>query len=61
MPTTIHWVNYWSEDIVNEIGMERIQRIQRILEKKPEISFRQGILLMKETALDINKEDEIKP
>lgn len=24
MPTTVHWMNYWSEDIIGTVGMKKI-------------------------------------
>lgn len=57
LPTTIHWLNYWSEDIVNIIGKEKIRRI---IEEKPTISFQNGVLLIKNTAIDKDNKDDIK-
>lgn len=33
LPTTVHWMNYWSEDIIRTIGMETIQKTLSVLEK----------------------------
>jgi len=41
MPTTVHWMNYWSEDIIGTIGMKKIQRLVAI---NPTISSRAGKL-----------------
>ncbi len=54
LPTTIHWMNYWSEGILCEIGMERIQKI---INEYPGISFSKGVLSIRDTALNIEKED----
>lgn len=57
LPTTVHWMNYWSEDIIYTIGMEKIQNV---VGKNSEISFKSGILSIKETALNVGKEDDIR-
>ncbi|MBD5509006.1 MAG: hypothetical protein HDR05_13440 [Lachnospiraceae bacterium] len=57
LPTTVHWVNYWSEDIISTIGREKIHRI---MNETPVISFQNGILMIKDTALDLDKEDDIR-
>lgn len=57
LPTTIHWINYWSEDITSAIGMEKIHKI---IDKYPIISFKKGILSINDTALDVDKEDDIR-
>ncbi|MBQ2802854.1 MAG: hypothetical protein IJF07_03040 [Lachnospiraceae bacterium] len=57
LPTTIHWINYWSESIVNTITMEKIEKL---IDENSMISFQNGILSIKETALDLEKEDDIR-
>ena len=57
LPTTVHWINYWSEDIIHTIGMEKIQKS---IEENQEISFKNGILSIKEMALDVEKEDDVR-
>lgn len=57
LPTTVHWINYWSEDILETIGMEKIQNV---INKNAMSTFKTGILLIKETALDVEKEDDIR-
>ena len=56
LPTTVHWINYWSEDIIGEIGMERIQKI---VDGNSAIIFQKGILSIKDTALDVDKAEDI--
>lgn len=56
IPTTIHWINYWSEDIINVIGREKINKI---VESNPEILFKKHILSIKDTAIDVDKEEDI--
>lgn len=57
LPTGIHWINYWSDEIVHTVGMERIYKA---INAYPSIVFKNGILLIKDTALDINKEEDIQ-
>lgn len=57
MPMTIHWINYWSEDIVRTVGMERIQELVAF---SPAISFHKGILSVKDTAFDAKNEEDIQ-
>ena len=57
LPTTVHWINYWSEDIIRTIGIEKIQKI---IEKYPFISLKNGVLSVNNTALDVDKEDDIR-
>lgn len=57
LPTTVHWINYWSEDIIHVLKMERIQEV---VEKNPTVTFKNGILLIRDMALDINKESDMR-
>ena len=57
LPTTIHWLNYWSEDIIQAIG---VKNIQKTVDANPEISFENGIMLIRNTAIDVEKEDDLK-
>lgn len=50
LPTTIHWINYWNDTIINEIGNKKIMSI---LKKYPYILFDNGILSIKDTALNV--------
>lgn len=57
LPATVHWINYWSEDIIEAIGMEKIQNV---VAKNTMSTFKAGIFSIKETALDIEKEEDIR-
>lgn len=57
LPTTAHWMNYWSEDIVREIGVEKIKKA---VDENPEISYQNGILLTKDTGYDLNKAEDVR-
>ena len=57
LPTTVHWINYWSENIVRTIGIEKIQNM---VKQNTMSTFKRGILSIKETAFDVEKEDDIR-
>lgn len=57
LPTAIHWINYWTEEIIREIGLEKIQKI---VDLGSEIKFQKGILIIKDTALNVEKDEDIK-
>ena len=57
LPTTVHWINYWSEDIICTIGMDKIQNV---VDENITVSFKRGIFSINETALDIEKEEDIR-
>ena len=57
LPATVQWINYWSPAIINKIGMEKIHTV---LEKNRNLKYIDGILSIKETALDMTKEEDIR-
>lgn len=57
LPTTVHWMNYWSEDIIRTIGMEKIQEM---VDENSGFSFHKGILTIKDTAFDVDNEEDLK-
>ena len=57
LPTTVHWMNYWSGDIIRTIGMEKIRKM---VDENSRISFHKGILTIKDTALDVDNEEDLK-
>lgn len=56
-PTTVHWMNYWPEEVVRAVG---IDRIQGLIQGNQGTSFDDGILLVKDTAFDLSKEEDIR-
>ena len=54
IPTTVHWINYWSPEIVNSIGEAKIQDALREL---PDATLNDGILIVREKPFDI--EDKV--
>jgi len=57
MPTTVHWMNYWSEDIIETVGMKKIQNV---VDNNMISTFKNGILSIRETAIDVEKEDDVR-
>lgn len=49
-PTTVHWLNYWGEDIQKAIGHEYIKDT---LEKYSDISFERNIFKIQKKSFDI--------
>ena len=56
LPTTARWMSYWSEEIVREVGMERIKKL---VAQNPGVSFQKGILLTKDTGYDLDKAEDV--
>ena len=56
-PTMINWINYWSEDIIGSVGIEHIQKI---VDEYPEVTFKDGILQIKNTAINVEIESDMK-
>lgn len=48
LPSTIHWVNYWNENIAEQVGKEKIEKI---VQNHPDILWENNFLIVKETAL----------
>lgn len=57
LPTTVHWMNYWSEDIARAVGIERLKKL---VDENPEISYKKGILLTKDTGYDMDKAEDVR-
>lgn len=59
-PTTIHWINYWSNDIVSKIGMHRIKRAlhKNMITSYPLMGG--SIIQIKETAIDVDNSLDLK-
>ncbi len=56
-PTTVHWINYWSDGIINEIGKDKIQVV---LDSCENCSFKNGIFKIKPIAMNVDNEEDIK-
>ena len=57
LPTSVHWMNYWTEDIIHAVGMDKIQNL---VDNNPTVSFENGILSIRDTALDVENEDDMR-
>lgn len=53
IPTTVHWINYWSSEVENSIGSKELQDALRGL---PDASMKDGILILQD--LPFNIEDK---
>lgn len=56
-PTNVHWINYWSDIIIQAIGIEKVLKL---VEMNPGVSFQNGILLIRNTAPDMDREDDAR-
>lgn len=56
IPTTVHWMNYWSEGIVYSIGMEKIQKV---IDENIDVTFENNVLSIKDTAFNVNDEKDM--
>lgn len=56
-PSTVHWMNYWSESICKEIS-ER--RIQKVIERNSQILFQDNIFKVRNNPLDITCEEDMQ-
>lgn len=57
IPTGIHWINYWSKEVVDAIGMDRINKTVSL---DPTVTFKDVFFLIKETAIDINRKEDMQ-
>lgn len=57
VPTTIHWMNFWSEDILDVIGKEKLQSV---VMRNPEVVFRNNILQIKNTAINVELQSDME-
>lgn len=56
-PAIVHWLNYWSESIVEKIDNKKIKSV---LQENEQITFSNGVFSIKETALDMNNEKDLE-
>lgn len=56
-PSTVHWLNYWSEEIADCIGFDKIKKV---LDEHRQISFDSGIFKIKNCALDAENESDME-
>ena len=56
-PSTIHWINYWSPEIIEKIGGLKLSEIFRTSEN---IKFNNGILRIQDTAINMDNPNDIE-
>lgn len=56
LPAVLHWINYWSDDIVKKVG---IDKIEQVCKNYKTVSFSNNILKLKGTALDAEKMEDM--
>ncbi len=56
-PTTVHWINYWSGEIINVLGTDKIQVV---LDSCENCSFENGIFKINPIAMNVDNEEDIK-
>lgn len=57
-PTTIHWINFWNEDIIHNVSEDKIKNAPLFsFERIGDIGY---ILILKKTPIDINSEEDIR-
>lgn len=57
LPTNVHWMNYWSDDIINSIGL---RKIKIAIKKFEQFDFDNGIIKMQKFPLQAKKEDDMR-
>jgi hypothetical protein len=58
LPTTIHWVNFWGEEIVHRISEAKINKAS--LHSLEKINSKGYILILKHIPIDDNSEEDIR-
>lgn len=56
LPATIHWMNYWTTDIINSVGLSKILDV---VENNQGLEFNNGILKLRNAALNMANENDI--
>lgn len=57
LPKTTYWVNYFNDAILDNIGREKIQEV---LDKYEGVTFKDGFLKIKDTAIDFEDAADIQ-
>lgn len=56
LPSTLHWINYFSEEIIKKIGEAKLNAFVNNFET---VTNKNGIIMIKKTAIDTNNLDEM--
>lgn len=57
-PTALHWLNYFSPKMTNNLGGEK--RFKKVQKKFKSIKFIDGVLQLQDIALDANRPEDVK-
>lgn len=57
VPTSLHWLNYWSPEIMKKIDRKRVKKLEQ---KYKEFVFNDGFLKLQNVALDANSEQDVE-
>ena len=57
LPTNVHWMNYWSDEIINSIGL---RKIKIAIKKFEHFEFYNGIIKLQKLPLQAKKEDDTR-
>ncbi len=56
-PANIHWMNYWSDDIIDQIGLRKIKKAEK---KYEQFNFDNGIIKIKPLPINADKAEDIE-
>jgi len=57
MPTAVHWLNYWSKDMIGNIGEQKIKRLSKIYK---ELEYKEGFLKLQDIAIDSKNPKDVE-
>ena len=57
LPTNVHWMNYWSDDIIDRIGLRKIKKAKKKFEQ---FDFNNGIIKLKSLPINANNVHELE-
>ena len=57
LPTNVHWMNYWSDEIINSIGL---RKIKIAIKKFEQFDFDNGIIKLKSLPINANNVHELE-
>lgn len=57
LPTNVHWMNYWSDDIIDRIGLRKIKKAKKKFEQ---FDFDNGIIKLKSLPINADNVHELE-
>lgn len=57
LPTNVHWMNYWSDDIIDRIGFRKIKKAKKKFEQ---FDFENGIIKLQNLPINANNVHELE-